>query len=157
MRVLYKDKKNIMKAFSDSAQLLQKRKPFQLGTTDMPCEVLFGLHDIDEGNTWRGVKIIPSEADMLLLKDFDEKQEHMQDLVKELDDIEHIKLKVNLNTTKVVNADKSIASLEDLCNERRCKVIVSGRQWKMDGQQGVCLRAHAIQLLEDNEMDLEFL
>ena len=143
--------------FTDVSQLMQKRARFQLGTNEDPCEVQFGLHDIDEGATWRGITIIPSEADIELFKLFNEQHEVMQDIVKDHDDIPTIKVKVNLKTTKVVNANKTIASFKDVCNERRCKIIVSTRHWKMNEQRGICLRALAIQLIDDDAEEMEFL
>jgi hypothetical protein len=153
-----KKKENMSKVqqFSESSQLLQKRKYIQIGSNDDPCEVLFGLHDIDEGETYRGIKIIPSQADLQLFKEFDEKQGDLQDLVKEHDDVEHVKVKVNINTVKVVNADKSVGSMDDVTNERQCKIIVCPRPWKMGEQQGVSMRVHSIQLIAE-DMAIEFL
>jgi hypothetical protein len=142
--------------FSEPSQLLQKRKYVQIGTNDEPCEILFGLHDIDEGETYRGIKIIPSQIDLQMFKLFDEKNEVLQDMVKEHDDIEHVKVKVNIKTVRILNADKTMATMDDVTNERLCKIIVRPRRWKMGEQQGVTMRVHTILLLED-DMAIEFL
>jgi len=133
-----------------TAQLLQQ-KPIQLGTTDEPCTVLFGRNEKGAEKPWRSIQIVPNDADLATLKAFDNEHDDLHDLVKERDDIEYVTVKVHENFTKCFNEDKSQADLKTTTSrDQRIKVVVRGRKWKMNDQQGVSLRAALIVSVADD-------
>ena len=132
------------------AQLSQS-KPIQLGTTDEPCVVLFGLGDIDKDKAWRTIKIVPNDNDLKVLLEFDEQHDDLQDIVKEHDDTKYICLKVNDSRTKSFDALKEKVKIADVTMQSSIvKVVIRANAWSMNNQHGITFQAALVQAVEDS-------
>ena len=107
---------------------------FQLGTSQQPCQVLFGMASrFDEGKLYKTIKATCPE--MCLFRDYDMESE-LHPLVKQWDDTAYVSLKVRAD-------DPTLSLLTRGC----CfLVIVTARKWKMNGKRGVSLYAEAIKI-----------
>ena len=136
-------------SLDNTTQLLQQ-KPIQLGTSDDPCTILFGLSEIDTDKPWRTIKVVPNEADLKVLKSFDADHDDLHDIVKEHDGTDCINVKVNLKLTKAFDDTKTKADLDVvLSQDTQLKIIVRPRRWKMNDQSGVAFRAAICMLVAD--------
>jgi hypothetical protein len=133
----------------DTKQLLT-HAPIQLGTSDDPCTVLFGLNDIDKDKPWRSIKIVPNAADLAVIKEFDEQHDDMQDVMKELDGTFFVTVKVHAKFTKCYSDDKSAADFDcSTGRDQQLKVVLRARKWSMSGQHGLSFRAALIVAVAD--------
>ena len=139
----------------EKKEQMMHMKPLQIGTDPLPCKVLFGLHEIDENSSWRTITVIPDESTLKVLESFDADHDDLQDIVKESKDGKKIiKVKVSKDQTKCYNVDKSKADMKDIAkHDITCKLIVRPRWWKMDGQEGVSIRASIIVVTASVDMD----
>ena len=133
------------------ADQLKQSKPVQLGTTDEPCVILFGLGDIDKDKSWRTIKIVPNDNDLKVFRAFDENHDDLQDIVKEHEGTQYFCVKVNESRTKCFNDLKEKVKLEDVTTQRSTvKVVGRANTWKMNGQHGITFQAALIQVIEDS-------
>jgi hypothetical protein len=134
----------------DAAQLSQS-KPFQLGTTDEPCVILFGLGEIDKDKSWRTIKIVPNDNDLKVLQAFDNANDSLQDIVKEHDGIKYVCVKVNDSRTKSFNDLKEKVQLAEVTTQSSIvKVVIRANAWSMNEQHGIYFQAALIQAVEDS-------
>jgi hypothetical protein len=130
---------------------LAGRSPIQLGTVSEPCTVLFALTDIDKDKPWRSIKIVPNDDDLVVLKEFDDKNDDLQDIVKTHDDTEFITIKFHEKLTKAFNEDKTKADLAStVARDQRVKIVVRPYKWKMNDQKGVSLRGVLVVGVDDD-------
>ena len=119
-------------------------------TSDEPCTVMFGLNSIDEDKPWRTIKIVPNDADLDVLRAFDKEHDNDADIVKEHDDTPYVSVKVHAKLTKCFTDEKTASDIDTATSrDQRVKVVVRGRKWKMNGQQGVSLRAALVVTVDD--------
>jgi hypothetical protein len=134
-----------------NASQLSQRKPIQLGTTEEPCVVFFGLGEIDKDKSWRTMKIVPNDNDLKVLLAFDEKHDDLQDIIKEHDSTKYICVKVNEARTKCFDDLKEKVKLGDVTtHSSTVKVVIRATAWSMNGQRGISFQAALIQVLEDS-------
>ena len=134
----------------DVSQLTNKQQ-IQLGATDEPCVVLFGLSDIDKEKSWRTIKIAPNDGDLKVLSAFDQAHDGLQDIVKEHDGIKYISVKVNDTRTKAFDAAKGKAKLTDVLTKGALlKVVIRANAWSMNDQRGISLQAVLVQAVDDD-------
>ena len=130
---------------------LSNSKPIQLGTTDEPCVVLFGLGDIDKDKAWRTIKIVPNDNDLKVLLEFDEKNDDLQDIVKEHDGTKYVCVKVNDSRTKSFDALKEKVKIADVTMQSSIvKVVIRANAWSMNNQHGITFQAALVQAVEDS-------
>ena len=134
----------------DVSQLTNKQ-PIQLGATDEPCVVLFGLSDIDKEKSWRTIKIAPNDGDLKVLSAFDQAHDGLHDIVKEHDGIKYISVKVNDTRTKAFDAAKGKAKIADVLTQGALlKVVIRANAWSMKDQRGISLQAALVQAVDDD-------
>ena len=128
-------------------------KFLQLGSNDEPCRVRFGLSDkFDADKKWRALKIIPSDADMNILKAFDESHPELSNFVHNLDDGQEFVKVVVSKDTKVIDG----CTIADLHADQMCLLIVRPWKWNYKGETGFQLRVGKAKVIDDTgEIDFE--
>ena len=133
------------------ADQLSQSKSFQLGTTDEPCVVLFGLGAIDKDKSWRTIKSVPNDNDLKVLLAFDEEHENLQDIVKEHDGTKYICVKVNDSRTKAFDALKEKVTIAEVTiPSLTLKVVIRANDWSMNNQKGISFQAALIQAVDES-------
>jgi hypothetical protein len=128
-------------------------KFLQLGSNEEPCRVRFGLSDkFDADKTWRALKIIPSDADMKILKEFDESHPELSNFVHNLDDGQEFVKVVVSKDIKVIDG----CTIADLHADQMCLLIVRPWKWSYKGETGFQLRVAKAKIIDDtDEIDFE--
>ena len=131
-----------------SVKQLLAHHPYQIGSTETPCEVVFGVSNYDEGKAIRGIKIKCPQMDIMAA--FDDEAQDMHPIIKTYKDQQFITLKIAEDT-------ELPCSLTELVRGTRFLAIVQSIPWSMSGKQGVSLRLVALKLIEKKKDEYVFI
>jgi len=136
-----------------SKNAIKGRKMVQIGKLQgEKCTIRFGLSKIDTDKKWRQISVYPPTEAITAMKEFDLENDGLNNILKQdSDDREYVNLKVRAKKTKC----KGVESLEDIERDDSCVVVVVPTPWKMDGNEGVCLKTKVIVVVDDAHDDIE--
>ena len=86
-----------------------------------------------------------------MLLEFDEKNDDLQDIVKEHDGTKYVCVKVNDSRTKSFDALKEKVKIADVTMQSSIvKVVIRANAWSMNNQHGITFQAALVQAVEDS-------
>lgn len=136
---------------------IQNSAPFQLGTSDVPCTIAFGLSHYDAGKSRRAVKINLNADQLETVKMFDEAAPAFLDIAKVTNPAYQplVTVKVAGDTAITDSSGKQVKP-EDLKYGMQCICIVRPYQWTMSGNKGVSFQCLAMHVLGKKQVAYKF-
>ena len=131
-----------------SVKQIVAHQSYQLGSTETPCQVVYGPSKYDEGKAIRGIKITCPELPIMAA--FDEEADDMHPLVKTYKEQQFV-------TLKIADDSDLPCPLTELVRGVKFLAIVKSIPWSMSGKQGISLRCVALKVLETKKEEYTFI